>query len=192
MRQWVRSADLLYTWLSTSIVDAFFAGKQCNILRPLEIPDELDLVIMNESKKICSYDEFMESLVNPTRIFPISSQKIHYYYGDNTGKPAFQTIADLCERLIEDKEMAYNYDYGSSGMNILNDKKIRDIFSNILNRVIFDICTRINLSKLAKFLNIGMKTIEHFENEGYGINSEINNYLSRFDKLITKLHQLDK
>ena len=43
VKQWILASDTLITWMSTSIIEAYFAGKSCYIIRPMDFPAEKDM-----------------------------------------------------------------------------------------------------------------------------------------------------
>lgn len=45
VKQWITVADKVYTWYSTSAADAYFCGKSFDILRPIELPHEMEIVL---------------------------------------------------------------------------------------------------------------------------------------------------
>ena len=49
VKQWIVTCDKIYTWFSTSVVEAFFSEKLCLILRPVPIPEQYDVVIMKNA-----------------------------------------------------------------------------------------------------------------------------------------------
>lgn len=106
VKQWIITADILYTWCSTSIVEAFFAGKVCHVLRPLNLPADLDMMIYQGGHFVESYDQFSKSVFDSSCEFPLSKDLIYQYYSKTTEKPIYMKIADVLEDVYQDK----NYD----------------------------------------------------------------------------------
>lgn len=123
IRQWIISSDILCTWFSTSIVEAYFAKKQCYVIRPYNIPTHIDSVLYKNCKAISRYEEFKgicsasakASISNEE--FPISAQKIEDYYGVRTGELACNKICDHLERIIHDSN-DNKYPYISNSVGI--------------------------------------------------------------------------
>ena len=112
MRQWSLVVDKLYNWYSTSLVDVYFANKPCYILRPIPIPKHIEVSIMVNAKFIADSDEFLESLNDKEFFFPVPSDDILYYYSNRAeGKMAYQKVADLCERMIKEPQMGFDYKF---------------------------------------------------------------------------------
>lgn len=101
VKQWIVTADQLFTWCSTSIVEAFFAGKNCQVLRPIELPNDLDMIIYQNGKFITDYKDFEKSVSDKIVEFPISEEKIHQNYSINT-IPTYKIIADILEEVYHD------------------------------------------------------------------------------------------
>jgi surface carbohydrate biosynthesis protein len=178
VRQWVKICEKLYTWYSTSIVDAYYAEKICYILRPMEIPNELEVDIMDGATFLTSYEDFSSSLVSDDFKFPISDDKIRFYYGNNETL-AYEKIADICEQLIEKKMKEYKY-------SIPKDS-ILTFIKRIIDALSFKICKRWNIA-IPKSLS-GLPLINRFRRyteEAYGINQEIQAYMRRFEPILYK------
>lgn len=110
MRQWSIIVDKIYNWYSTSLADVFFANKSCYILRPISIPSHLEVSIMVGASTIDSCDGFLDSICNKNREFPVTPDRIRFFYNNSQdGEMAYQKTADLCEIMINDTSMGYDY-----------------------------------------------------------------------------------
>lgn len=126
VKQWIITADLLYTWCSTSIVEAFFAGKNCNILRPVHLPTELDMMIYQGGSFITNYEDFENSVLDEHREFPLSKELIYEYYVKTEDVPIYKRIADVLEEvfhseyygLTEDEKKEIPYGLKKDGESI--------------------------------------------------------------------------
>ena len=178
VRQWVKICEKLYTWYSTSIVDVYYANKMCYILRPIEIPNELEVDIMDGATFLTSYGDFSFSLVSDDFKFPISDNKIRFYYGNNETL-AYEKIADLCELLMAKKLKEYEY--------IIPKDSVLTLIKRIIDALSFKICKRWNLT-IPKSLS-GLPLVNRFHRyteEAYGINQEIQSYMRRFEPILNK------
>lgn len=188
VRQWVKSCDLLYTWYSTSIVDAYFAGKQCKILRPIDIPSNLEVDIMRDGYFLTNYDDFKASLNTLSNKFSINKERIEYYYGGlNPQRLAYEKISDICERIISSPNNFHQYKY-TKPFDILNTCNLRKALIDWFWRIIFDINRYVKLSNvidpLRKILSKEFKTFTMIEAEAYGMDKEINEYIRRFNNVL--------
>lgn len=99
VKQWIKVADLPCTWLSTAISESYFAGKNCLVFRPVEIPWDIDCVIYKGVRAAKTYAEFIDEIRSydpSTEAFPISRELIEYYYAFSP-EPAFIKIADVID-----------------------------------------------------------------------------------------------
>ena len=99
VKQWILVVDKIYTMYSTSIAEAFFADKLCQILRPVPIPEEYDACIYKNADYITTYEEFKTSLeVQSLQHFPIKPKEFYGYYENTT---AYINICDLLETMLK-------------------------------------------------------------------------------------------
>ena len=50
VKQWITVSDTLFSWMSTSIAEIYFANKSCFVVRPFPIEWEYDPVIYENCK----------------------------------------------------------------------------------------------------------------------------------------------
>lgn len=189
VRQWIFVSDLLFTWYSTSIADAFFANKPCFILRPYIVPQKLEVDIMSGSDFVMSKDDFLSILSEDRRIPKIDVKKIENYYGKNSAKRAYLQLVDLCEKMIN-SDMGYDFNRSFAGgaYDILNEGKFKKILKTYFWHIMCDISCFCKLSCL--FPSNSMKrTMQRFEKECYGINKEIKQLKERLIPVIKSLHK---
>lgn len=100
VKQWILVADKIFTWISTSIVDSFFANKYCGILRPIHFSTDLEPVIYKNAQHITSYSEFIEMINNQYEVeFPIDKDLIldHYDFDD---LPSYIRVSNILETVL--------------------------------------------------------------------------------------------
>ena len=103
IRQWILTADRMFTWWSTSVAEIYAAGKGCSILRPVELPHENDLEIYEGARFVTTFEEFDRNYLGRDT-FPISDEVMQKYYAIDKDIPAFMKIADVLERVLHDDE----------------------------------------------------------------------------------------
>lgn len=114
VRSWIKVCDKINTWLSTSIIDAYFMNKNCSILRPIELPKAFDSTIMENADYINNYDDFSNynNTLDSEHEFPISKELISKYYYVDEDKYAYEKICDCLENAIrKNLTMKYSLDY---------------------------------------------------------------------------------
>ncbi len=102
VQQWIAVCDVVNNWISTAVVEAFVAQKPVNIVQPVEVPVDLQPVILDDCKKIQTYSEFADAQQKEMQFseetFPINRALLHDYYElDNTC--AYMRVCDLIEEV---------------------------------------------------------------------------------------------
>ncbi len=103
IKQWILTADQIYTWMSTSIVEVYFAKKNCQILRPLSVNKKYDATIFKDANIITDKNQLIASFGEEMQEFPIDSKTIESYYY-SSGVYAYQKAVDLLEKVHSSKE----------------------------------------------------------------------------------------
>ncbi len=103
VKQWIVACDKIYTWVSTSIAEIYASGKSCAILRPTEVPYDIEMTIYNGSKSIIDYDEFKKVFLSDESVpFPIEESKIRHYYDIAPDRYSFERVCDVIEEVYKD------------------------------------------------------------------------------------------
>ena len=121
IRQWIRISDSISTWFSTSVVDIYYAGKPCMILRPVSIPEYMDYEIYQKQRIIEKYEEFYDCIVNNTES-KLDGTDIIKYYNNTAEANTFEKLADICEKTrVEDN---YSFDFEKS-VDLTKEKPVK-------------------------------------------------------------------
>lgn len=103
--QWIHAADKLYTWVSTSSVQAHFAGKPFHILRPVKIDNDLEMEIFKHCERyITDFDAFEQSVSEDTVSDQLSSEQLKQFYANEADPYTYIKLADLCESVYRDPD----------------------------------------------------------------------------------------
>lgn len=151
VKQWIIVVDKIYTWISTSIIEAYYASKKCAIVRPYKVQKLLDIPFYNNSIQINNLDEFIKSNKIEEIEFPINKEEIQTRYDYLNQKPSFIRICDLLEDVYKNK----NYDIKPS----INKKTL---IKNYFRSIIQDFIARHNLLEPSKTNNMPSKTIKKY------------------------------
>lgn len=100
VKQWIVVADVIYNWFSTSIAEMYFAGKTCYMLRPYQISNEIECLILRDGKYIENCDEFLESIDNEETAFPIPESNVKSVFCNDNESFVYLRIADVMEKVI--------------------------------------------------------------------------------------------
>lgn len=100
VRTWIKNCDYINTWISTSIIDAYFMNKNCSVLRPIELPKDMDIKIYSNAKFLITYEEFYKynNMIKEIK-FPINKDEIIQYYDIDKNLYAYERICDLLEKI---------------------------------------------------------------------------------------------
>ena len=129
VKQWIKVSDDVFTWFSTSIVEAYFANKNCGIIRPIKIEEELDAVIYKGAKIIDNYSDFEEYLKGNYKTgISIDERLIQDYY-DVTDIPSYIRISNILEEVLETNK----YDLPQKVKYRIN---LKDILKPIIKHII--------------------------------------------------------
>lgn len=111
VKQWITAADTIFSWMSTSIAEIYFAKKSCFVLRPYPIEWEYDPVIYKDCDHIDNYDDFVKCFGIENPKFPIDEQLMLSHY-DFTDTPSYIRMADVLEKvLLEDEGERKPFDH---------------------------------------------------------------------------------
>lgn len=102
IKQWILCSDILYTGNSSTLVEAFFAKKPCCLLFPYEVTEGFELKLIQNSKKIKSYQDFCRSVDMVNIEFPVRQQDINEIYAIDWEIPSYIKFANMAEEIIKD------------------------------------------------------------------------------------------
>ena len=188
MRQWTIVADKIYNWISTSQADIYFARKTSYILRPVPIPQEMDVVMFGGCEYVTSSEGFIESLTKQEFNSPINEASMKYFYSNTeSGEMAFEKIADLCELLIAHPDMGSDFHFKKN--NLLSIfKDWYDVFIYQYGKKFKTSSYVIRSLKKISFCRTFAAKLEMFNQELYGAEELYNSYHERFGKILRNLH----
>jgi len=179
VRQWIKVCDHLNTWVSTSIIDAFFMKKYCAILRPNSIPENIDSEIMLDADYITDFEEFLEiNTGKATRAFPITDEMVALYYTHDSNIPVYKKICDALENIVYDKRNKYDYSF---------DEDIPDkisFYRKLKNSFVIILILLYQRKLLPQFKIIKYKNFRILVSEYFGVKSYIENCSELLKKLI--------
>lgn len=101
VKQWIKIADKVFTWMSTSVVEAHFAKANCYLLRPEPLPPEQDYELLQKVPFIDGYEAFEEAVYREEQGFtPLLDETLLSKYYDFAEKPTYQRVCDHLERML--------------------------------------------------------------------------------------------
>lgn len=156
VKQWILIADDITTWYSTSIAEIYAADRTCAVLRPIEIPKNMDIRYYLECDKIQDFDNFnLFTCGKIGKTFPIQKKLLEEYYYFNQNKYTFMTICDVLENVYNDE--SYSYDYSIVTRNLGNNgskNSVKNIIKSILPEICFKERKKVRLAYNRFLLNL--------------------------------------
>lgn len=120
LRQWILVADEIVTWFSTGVAEIFYAGKNCHILRPFPIDEDMDVETFKNAQYIYTYVDLYNVLIGKVKTpFPIDAQLLRSYYDQQIDNPSYKRISTLLVNVLETDEYDITYPSTKLPNNIL-------------------------------------------------------------------------
>lgn len=111
VKVWIENCDNMYSWYSTAVVESHFLNKPYSIIRPIELPDDFDNVVLKRAKFITDYKEFELDYFKDDNLreLPIDDAYIREYYQVDKNYPSYIKYCDMLEELYNniDTEQPY-------------------------------------------------------------------------------------
>ncbi|XME02208.1 surface carbohydrate biosynthesis protein [Lachnospiraceae bacterium C1.1] len=173
VRQWILVSDYISTWISTSIVEAFFMGKKCAILRPFALPIESEVEIMTNGTYICTYEEFRK-FRNSDYTFSLDKGLINEHYGKSGDGNTYIRICDACEKILSNEK----YDV------VVPRRKtffIKDIFRGARD-ILIHYCDHVRISKY--LFGRPKQLFELHENNMFGYRHKVKKLTKLYSRII--------
>ncbi len=191
IKQWILVCDVLYTWYSTALAEIYASGKGCYILRPLPIPEEMELSICKDAEFITDFVSFESSLSKKEPEFPIHNDALSQYYYIDPDEPAYIKI---CDRLID----IYNHDYFilpekyNKGKVSLYTKFRKALSRSFINKIInfLSYNTKINISVLNRRRDSNVRIYKSYMDDlakrNYASKEEVDNIVLAIKNTLSK------
>lgn len=162
IQQWISVCDVVDSWISTAIVEAFFAKKQTNVVQPVSVPRDYESALFDGCEKINTYELFEEAQTSEQQFcentFPVNKEQMYSYY-ETEGPCAYIRVADFIEKVYHLPPL----DMGKSRFTI------RRIFSKLfLTRFYCAVYarTRIKFSKISPIFRRSLRKQEQSVDTG--------------------------
>lgn len=181
VKQWISISDRVYTWYSTAAAEAFMFHVPCAILRPVKIPEYMELELYENAMFIETYEEFAETIRTGVKV-SISSETFGRYFSVEE-EFSYVRVADAIEEVLKDDSFLLQY----------NETRVPISLWQIIKEF-----ARFVLCKTKKCLPDEWKVLDKYRNveetDDYTLQRKINNYASETEILeIQKriMHVLD-
>ena len=111
IKQWIHVIDIYTTWISTSIMEAYYGEIPCFALgiSSTIVENGIAIPLFDYSKYISDYMQFQTVMDEPEAykdgFFPINFEMATYYYGQATEKMAYIEICNYIEKILINDEL---------------------------------------------------------------------------------------
>lgn len=105
VKQWIKCSDKILTWYSTAAAEVFFSGKNCSILRPVAIPDELEVTIYHSAHMLTNVEDVFRNIEEKDGDFPLNMDALNRYYQIENTNPVYIRICDLLEQVYSTNDL---------------------------------------------------------------------------------------
>ena len=92
VKQWILTCDQVYTWNSTSIIEASAAGIPCAVLRPVRLEESEEYSIYEDLPYITTYEklsEYCDNGANDKSSLLVDNKKINDYLSIDDSIPSY-------------------------------------------------------------------------------------------------------
>ena len=159
VKQWIKVSDKINTWFSTSVGEIFHMKKKCLIIRPIPIPDDIEVEIMKNATFIKDKKAFLRYNVDNflDLEFPIKTSEINTFYDQHDTIPSYKRVANTLEEIYLNHE-SKKYEFSDKEEAYLRKKYSKQILISLIIEliVLFHI-------RLSKFSPVYSKTLVNFE-----------------------------
>jgi surface carbohydrate biosynthesis protein len=128
VKQWITACDTVITWVSTSIVEAFFAGKACFILRPIPYNEDEDMCIFEDAKFVTDKEKFLH-LEDTGCELSVKPEIIKNGYDVDSHKPSYLRLCDIIVSVVLNDS---SFPWDEQKIRDFNSKRWSFVYSNII------------------------------------------------------------
>jgi len=176
INQWIRVCNNINTWYSTSIIDSYFLNKYCAILRPVSIPEPIDVEIMVGATFVTTYDEFLKVNTKSDNIFPIKKEIMSDFYSFDPQTPSYIRICNELEKIYKNEESKHYYSINTTCYHYSRS-------NGIIYLMFYYLCHYFKISNLFPFKNATLKSLER---NAYRVSQYIKEFCSKLNDLLPK------
>lgn len=135
VKQWAKVCERVNLWMSTSNAEILSLGVNYYVVRPVAIPDGLEMESLQFEKKITEYDDFEKyNNFNEDVCMSVDEKlkNLQFYYSYSPENPAYIKVVDYIEQLLIERPKC--------SFNIPLRAKIRLLFSTFRPRIREIVC----------------------------------------------------
>ncbi|MGY3926383.1 surface carbohydrate biosynthesis protein [Aeromonas simiae] len=94
-KNWIQASDLIMSWYSTTVVESHFLDKSYAILRPVELSDDFDSVLLKKGVFIKTFEQFKNEVYFNTKFKQqaLKDDDVGEYYGSKNSHASDELCA---------------------------------------------------------------------------------------------------
>lgn len=123
VKQWIVICDLVCSWNSTAMLEAFFAGRDPFFLCPYPIPEDQDHPLFTEMNKITDYAEFYRSMTGDRVELGLTKEMVTPYYLVDEETPSYVKICNDLESVYRDPQYDWTTEQKRQYWNLYSIKE---------------------------------------------------------------------
>ena len=102
VKQWIATTDRVYTWFSTATAEAYAFRKPVAVLRPVQMPEEMETTLLQHAKKIDNYKDFALTMEKDFEQSLSAEDFNRFYLYDDI--PAYVRVCNAIEEVLKDDQ----------------------------------------------------------------------------------------
>lgn len=107
VKQWIVICDLVCSWNSTAMFEAYFAGRNPFFLCPYPIPEDQDHPLFTEMNKVRDYEAFCKAMTGEKVELGLTGEMINPYYLVDERTPGYVKICNELEAVYRNPQYAW-------------------------------------------------------------------------------------
>lgn len=142
VKQWIKSCEVINTWISTSIAECYAMGRICNIVRPIPIKKELEVESLKNKTFVNNEDDYIKANIQEYDYKLHSSENLmaefEKYYDFRKNSLSYIKTADVFEEVYS-SDVIIKYELPKHIKKSYFKKMMKDIIVSFL--ITFEIRT---------------------------------------------------
>lgn len=164
VKQWVAISDRVYTWYSSSAAEVYMFDIPCAILRPVQIPRDMEIALFENAEMITDCKTFLASIDQgfETSLDP----KVFNRFYDVAPTLSYVRVADAIEEVLQSDDYFIKYPPELPAMGV--GQKVK----TVLRGAVTVVADRLPGTLLSKYRTPPKKT------DAYALQRQKNNFAS--------------
>ena len=186
-RQWIMVADHLFSWHSTVLIEAFYAGKTAYSLDPFGYIDDEDAIAFEDMHVLRDYSELIRVLDGENINNNLNTQKVEDYFGRRDEAYSYMRVADAFESVYNEnvydlKDVVEKYDIYNTKNNSIKEKIYFNPFVNWVYWRYLSLVSKFKVMRKRENVNWYIHMMENCKKEKVSVEE-----ISQIEKKIRKI-----